>query len=264
MKCTKCGSEIKEGASFCSACGMPVMNTSDSSISNNNPQIDNMNNQNGQSINQTIQPSNINGMNNQKKTPVGLIVGIIILVIIIIAGILFIGMEKEDNTKEKENNNSEVEKKEETPKKEEFEKVTYEDYTFSVPSEYSATASTSQLLIINNDNTLAEAVIFQSGTGYDTLASVKDQIIGILQSQDTSQDQNYDFTNAKTEEKTYDGTRFLITRGIAQGTTDLDIAYAETDKGVFVVSIAKTNGAITETEREDLYTIVASANQGNL
>ena len=80
---------------------------------------------------------------------------------------------------------------------------------------------------------------------------MKDQIVSLLQAQENSE--SYDFTNAVTTEKTYDGTRFLITSGIKQGTIDLDIAYAETDGGVFVVSIAKTGGLINEADRDELY-----------
>ena len=311
MKCTKCGSEIKEGASFCSVCGTPII-SQNSNIANQNNTVNNLNevpslfdnendgntqinsqtqntvinnqdissnglnNQNGMQ-NNSFNPQNnmmtnqppynnmVNNNQNSKKTPVGLIVGVIVAAVVIIA--IFVGLSiiKDDNNSNNDtpstNTQTETDKNDELEKKEEPQTVTYSDYSFVVPADFNASPSTSQLLITSSDNNIAEAIIYQSGTGYDTLASMKDQIVSLLQAQENSE--SYDFTNAVTTEKTYDGTRFLITSGIKQGTIDLDIAYAETDGGVFVVSIAKTGGLINEADRNELYSIVASANQSN-
>lgn len=311
MKCTKCGSEIKEGASFCSVCGTPII-SQNSNIANQNNTVNNsdevpslfenendgntqinsqtqntvinnqdissngLNNQNGMQ-NNSFNPQNnmmtnqppynnmVNNNQNSKKTPVGLIVGVIVAAVVIIA--IFVGLSiiKDDNNSNNDtpstNTQTETDKNDELEKKEEPQTVTYSDYSFVVPADFNASPSTSQLLITSSDNNIAEAIIYQSGTGYDTLASMKDQIVSLLQAQENSE--SYDFTNAVTTEKTYDGTRFLITSGIKQGTIDLDIAYAETDGGVFVVSIAKTGGLINEADRDELYSIVASANQSN-
>lgn len=314
MKCTKCGSEIQEGASFCTVCGMPVMGqtstmtnnqndmtsnvqnntinnsnevpnlfdnqesgntqmytqTQNSSLNYQNSMANNQNNFNGQNNMMNSQPPYNNMANNNqkgKKTPVGLIVGVVVAAIIIIAIFVGISMFKNDDTTNNDtpdtNTQTNVDENNEgqDQTEEDTQTVTYGDYNFIVPADFNATPSTSQLLITSSDNNLAEAIIYQSGTGYDTLASMKDQIISLLQAQESSS--SYDFTNAVTTEKTYDGTRFLITSGIKQGTIDLDITYAETDGGVFVVSIAKTGGSINESDREQLYTIVASANQSN-
>ena len=314
MKCTKCGSEIQEGASFCTVCGMPVMEqtstmtnnqnnmtsnvqnntinssnevpnlfdnqdsgntqmytqTQNSSLNYQNSMANNQNNFNGQNNMMNSQPPYNNMANNNqngKKTPVGLIVGVVVAAIIIIAIFVGISMFKNDDTTNNDtpdtNTQTNVDGNNEgqDQTEEDTQTVTYGDYNFIVPADFNATPSTSQLLITSSDNNLAEAIIYQSGTGYDTLASMKDQIISLLQAQESSS--SYDFTNAVTTEKTYDGTRFLITSGIKQGTIDLDITYAETDGGVFVVSIAKTGGSINESDREQLYTIVASANQSN-
>ena len=339
MKCTKCGSEIKEGASFCSVCGMPII-SQNSNMANQNNTVNNLNevpslfdnenngntqinsqtqnmvmnnqdaasnglnNQNGmqnngfnsQNMVMNNQDAASNGLNNQngmqnnsfnpqnnmmtnqppynnmvnnnqnsKKTPVGLIIGVIVAAVVIIA--IFVGLSiiKDDNNSNNDtpstNTQTETDKNDELEKKEEPQTVTYSDYNFVVPADFNASPSTNQLLITSADNNIAEAIIYQSGTGYDTLASMKDQIVSLLQAQENSE--SYDFTNAVTTEKTYDGTRFLITSGIKQGTIDLDIAYAETNGGVFVVSIAKTGGLINEADRDELYSIVASANQSN-
>lgn len=308
MKCTKCGSEIREGASFCTACGMPVMNQnssmndsqnnmttndqnntvnssnevpnlfdnqeSENTQMNTQPQNNMINNQ-GTMPNNNFNPQN-NMMNNQvpynnavnnqngKKTPVGLIIGVIVAAVVIIAVFVGLSMAKDNNSNNdtpNTNTQTDVDKNDKQDKEENPQTVTYSDYNFTVPADFNATPSTSQLLITSSDNNLAEAIIYQSGTGYDTLSSMKDQVVSLLQAQENSE--SYDFTNAVTTEKTYDGTRFLITSGIKQGTIDLDITYAETDGGVFVVSIAKTGGSINETDRQELYSIVASANQNN-
>ena len=233
MKCPKCGSEINEGSFFCSSCGMQI----------DKPQ-DNASNQ-----------------SNGKKTPVGLIVIVIILALIIISVFVGISMSKEEDKKENKTNQEQtVEKEDKKEDKEDTKTVTYSNYTFEVPEHYIATPSDSQLLILNADNSLAEAVIYQTGTTYSTLSSMKDQIVDLLKAQESSQSQGYDFTNAVTKEKTYGGKQFLITSGIKQGTIDLDITYAEADDGVFIISIAKTDGNIEDSERDELYSIISTAN----
>ena len=44
MKCTKCGSEIQEGASFCTVCGMPVMGQTSTMTNNQNNMTSNVQN----------------------------------------------------------------------------------------------------------------------------------------------------------------------------------------------------------------------------
>lgn len=260
MKCTKCGAEINENSKFCVNCGTPVM-TQTVGMQPNEP------------INNFQQPTPMpntyvtNNVPNGKKTPWGLIVGSAILAIVIIAVFVGISMSKEEDNKTNNDNqvvDTEKDKQEEDTPTEESETVTYSDFSFTIPSGFNATSSSSQLLITNDENTLASAIIYQTGTSYDTLVSMKDQVINVLKSQETSQSEGYDFTNAITEEMTFDGTHFLVTSGVKQGTIDLDITYAEAKDGVFVVSIAKTSGNITDSERETLYSIVASSNHGSL
>ena len=266
MKCPKCGAEINEGASFCNYCGYPVAQANTQNVTSQTANTNNMNSVNisqNSMPNQYQNPSGMNNVPNKKKTPWGLIIGVIVLAVAIIAVFVGISMSKEDsntndnneaNTSENTDNNSAQEEGEETT-------VQYEDYTFTIPAGFSASSTSSQLLVTKNDGTIISAIIYQSGTGYDTLASRKDSVISLLESQETFQ--NYDFTNAVTEEKTYDGTRFLITSGVTQSTIDLDITYAEAPDGVFVVSIGKTNGTINESDRQTLYSVVASANNEN-
>lgn len=278
MKCPKCGAEINEGASFCKYCGSPVAQQTTQNVTTQTVNLNNMNNvnmpqnsmpnqyQNGMNMSNQYQSTNNMNMPSQKKTPWGLIIGAIVLAVAIIAVFVGISMSKEDNnsttnntnTTEQSENKSDTNENKNSSSQEKSTTAKYDNYTFTIPAGFTAESSSSQLLVTNSNGTLASAIIYQSGTGYDTLASMKDSIISLLEAQETSE--NYDFTNAVTEEKTYDGTRFLITSGVTQGTIDLDITYAEAPDGVFVVSVAKTNGKVNESDRQTLYSIVASAN----
>lgn len=254
MKCPKCGSQIGEGASFCTMCGMQIVKNETEKDNNSQINVPNTNSKKNQ----------VNG----NKTPWALIIAVIIMAVVVVAIFVGVNMSREEASNKNKEENTTVEnnnqEKNETPKEENSKTVDYNNFTFTIPEKYIATPSESQLLVLSSDGLLAEAVIYQTGTPYSTLSSMKNQIVDLLKSQDTSQSEGYDFTNTVTEEKTYDGTKFLITSGIKQGEIDLDITYAETDNGVFVISIAKTNGSITENEREELYSIVASANTNNM
>lgn len=254
MKCPKCGSQIGEGASFCTMCGMQIVQNETEKDNNSQINVPNTNSKKNQ----------VNG----NKTPWALIIAVIIMAGVVVAIFVGVNMSREEASNKNKEENTTVEnnnqEKNETPKEENSKTVDYNNFTFTIPEKYIATPSESQLLVLSSDGLLAEAVIYQTGTPYSTLSSMKNHIVDLLKSQDTSQSEGYDFTNAVTEEKTYDGTKFLITSGIKQGEIDLDITYAETDNGVFVISIAKTNGSFTENEREELYSIVASANTNNM
>ena len=254
MKCPRCGSEINEGALFCTSCGMQIVQNETEKDNNSQINVPNTNSKKNQ----------VNG----NKTPWALIIAVIIMAVVVVAIFVGVNMSREEASNKNKEENTTVEnnnqEKNETPKEENSKTVDYNNFTFTIPEKYIATPSESQLLVLSSDGLLAEAVIYQTGTPYSTLSSMKNQIVDLLKSQDTSQSEGYDFTNAVTEEKNYDGTKFLITSGIKQGEIDLDITYAETDNGVFVISIAKTNGSITENEREELYSIVASANTNNM
>lgn len=280
MKCTKCGAEIKEGTQFCSSCGAPVNpqtteNTSNNEATNIFEPQDNQNTSapifdsassgpvNNANVQMPYNNANIQTNipttpnNTNKKTPWALIVGVVVLAIVIVAVFVGISISKEDNNSNNTSaNTSENTESNKQGTKGDTKTVTYSDFTFTVPEDYTATPSSSQLLITGGYD-LAEAVIYQSGTTYDTLASMKDKIIDLLKTQQSSS--SYDFTSAVTTEATYGGKRFLVTSGIKQGTTDLDITYGEAEGGVFVVSIARTSGNITESDRTNLYSIVASA-----
>lgn len=254
MKCPRCGSEINEGALFCTSCGMQIVQNETEKDNNSQINVPNTNSKKNQ----------VNG----NKTPWALIIAVIIMAVVVVAIFVGVNMSREEASNKNKEENTTVEnnnqEKNETPKEENSKTVDYNNFTFTIPEKYIATPSESQLLVLSSDGLLAEAIIYQTGTPYSTLSSMKNQIVDLLKSQDTSQSEGYDFTNAVTEEKNYDGTKFLITSGIKQGEIDLDITYAETDNGVFVISIAKTNGSITENEREELYSIVASANTNNM
>ena len=254
MKCPRCGSEINEGALFCTSCGMQIVQNETEKDNNSQINVPNTNSKKNQ----------VNG----NKTPWALIIAVIIMAVVVVAIFVGVNMSREEASNKNKEENTTVEnnnqEKNETPKEENSKTVDYNNFTFTIPEKYIATPSESQLLVLSSDGLLAEAIIYQTGTPYSTLSSMKNQIVDLLKSQDTSQSEGYDFTNAVTEEKNYDGTKFLITSGIKQGEIDLDITYAETDNGVFVISIAKTNGSITENEREELYSIVASDNTNNM
>ena len=97
---------------------------------------------------------------------------------------------------------------------------------------------------------------------FETIVSAKDQIKTILSNQNGTED--YDMTNAVTEEKEYGGKEFIITKNIKSGIYYLDISYGKADENtVYVISVTKSDGTeLEEADRNIIYSIVASANKG--
>lgn len=264
MECPKCGSQIKEGERFCSNCGSPINNIQNNNQINFNSQANQLNQNDSQ-----IQYNNnqLNNVSNHKKIPTKLI---LILVIIIVIISIFIGIKiltnnetykentntdnKADITVENENN---TDNKVENTVENENNIVTYSGFNFKIPKELDATPSEDGILITNNDISIAVVIEYQSNTQYKNLTRMKNSLISIFKQ---NSDDSFDYTNASTIESNYNGTRFLITKDIKKGENIAEVSCAETNNGVFLVSIVKQNGNITDNERILYYTIVASAN----
>ena len=225
MYCNKCGSEIKEDDRFCTNCGNAVKEE-----------------------NQTTEIK-------QKKNNAGLIVGIIILAVIAVLAVITTLDSKKENAgqtpAEPANENTQT-VPEQTPKTVEF-----NGYTFTIPVNVTPSTSDDKLFIYGPQSKWVGVVMMQEGK-YDTLVSMKDQIKTALSAQEGAE--QYDMTAAVTEEKEYGGKPFLITRDIKSGNYSLDISYGKADdNNVYVISITKSDGtALTEAERAEMYTIVAS------
>jgi len=146
MKCPRCGTDNREGASFCTACGMPLSGFNQSTTTTqttnmqNNPQQNETNN--GVNSNQpvpTMSPSpqqpSTNGNKNNKIT-IGIIIGVLVLAIIGLA-IYFLVFHQEESTTQNNNNSSQQETEQQATGKS-FETTVGEDddtVTFIVQNE---------------------------------------------------------------------------------------------------------------------------------
>lgn len=236
MKCTNCGNDIKEGEKFCIKCGKK--------IEENVEQLHN---------------NNLNQFNNQrKKSHAGLIAGIFALAIItIIAVIIVISFKSVDEIEKNPGDNPTTNE----PQAEQKEKyIEFNEYTFTVPADCTSSVSGNQLFVYGPGSKWVGVVMMQEGS-YDTLVTMKDQIKTALSAQEEAK--NYDLTNAITEEKTYGGKSFLITRNIKSESYSLDISYGKADENhIYIVSITKSDSTeLTESERIKMYSIVASGNK---
>ncbi len=237
MKCANCGAEIKEGEKFCTKCGTAVSEKAE-----------------------VLQNNNLNEPGSQRrKSHAGLIAGIFALVLIAIFSIIVVLGVKTDEEQPTNNEESSAESinNNEADKTKQPTTTIFNGYTFTIPADCKASASGNQLFVYGPGSKWVGVVMMQEGS-YDTLVTMKDQIKAALSAQEGAE--NYDMSNAITEEKTYGGKPFLITKNIKSGTYNLDISYGKADdNNIYVVSITKSNGTeLTESERIEMYSVVAS------
>ena len=109
MKCPKCGTDNREGVSFCTACGMPLSGfqnettqTNEAQSSENNTGVNN-NQQVPTSMSTSQQPSTNGNKNN--KIILGIIIGVLVLAIIGVA-VYFLVFHQEESTAQNNNNSS--------------------------------------------------------------------------------------------------------------------------------------------------------------
>ena len=244
MKCPNCNSEVNNEDVYCKNCGQEIKNEEKSVVELNNPNF------------------------RRRNSHPWLIVGITVFVL----AVLFIGIiiltikydeEHPTETYKTNEQNTQNEQSEQTDRREKQEtsQVEFNGYTFTVPAELKANATDTQLFIYGKNNEWVGVVMTQPGQ-YNTLVAAKDQIKTLLSNQSGSE--NYDITNATTEEKQYGGKEFLITKDIKSGIYYLDISYGKADENtIYVISVTKSDGTqLEEADRNTIYSIVASGNKG--
>ena len=82
MKCPKCGSQIGEGASFCTMCGMQIVKNETEKDNNSQINVPNTNSKKNQ----------VNG----NKTPWALIIAVIIMAVVVVAIFVGVNMSREE------------------------------------------------------------------------------------------------------------------------------------------------------------------------
>lgn len=235
MKCPNCYCEIKETDIYCKNCGQE--------IKRNEKSVVEFNNQNYK----------------RRNSHPWIIVGIVLFIMIaaFIGIIIFFIKYDEEHPTEQYNKIEQKDKREKT----QTSQIDFNGYTFAVPAELKANATDNQLFIYGKNNDWVGVVMTEEAK-FETIVSAKDQIKTILSNQNETED--YDMTNAVTEEKEYGGKEFLITKNIKSGIYYLDISYGKADENtVYVISVTKSDGTeLEETDRNMIYSIVASANKG--
>ena len=231
MKCPNCYCEVKENDVYCKNCGQELNNYEKSVVEFNNPKY------------------------KRRNSHPWIIVGTIVFLMLaaFIGVIIYFIKYDEEHPIEKYNTNEKVDKRENKI----IEPVKFNNYTFSVPGDLKTNGTDDKLFIYGKNNEWVGVVMIQEAK-YETLLAAKDQIQTILSNQ--SDTENYDMTNAITEEKEYNGKQFLITKNIKSDSYSLDITYGKADENnVYVISITKSDGTeLEESTREILYSAIAT------
>ena len=235
MECPRCGSQVNEGDFFCSNCNLPINNIQNDFNSKNK-------------YNNTKKKQALN----HKKIPTKLI---IITIIIIITIFIAINIIKHNESYQKNNNSNNIE--DIIVENENTNTVTYNGFNFKIPKELTSTPSEDGLLIINNDKSIAMVIKYDNSAEYTNYTQMKNSLINIFKKNNNN---SVDFTSATIIEKKYNGTNFLITKDIKKGKSVAELTYVEANNGVFLVSLAKQNENITDSDRTLYYPIIASAN----
>ncbi|MBR2708193.1 MAG: zinc ribbon domain-containing protein [Bacilli bacterium] len=231
MKCTNCYCEVKETDIYCKNCGQEIKREEKSVVEFSNPKF------------------------KRRNSHPWLIVGIIVFLMLaaFIGTIIFFIKYDEEHPTETYNTNEQIDKRENKKTKQ----VKFNSYTFTVPSDLETSSTDDKLFIYGKNNIWVGVVMMQEGK-YETILEAKDQIKTLLSNQSGAQ--NYDMTNAVTEEKDYNGKNFLITRNIKSGSYSLDVSYGKADENnIYVISVTKSDGTeLEESERETMYSAVAT------
>lgn len=231
MKCPNCYCEIKETDLYCKNCGQELETQEKSVVNFNNPKY------------------------KRRNSHPWLIVGITVFIMVaaFIGIIIYFIKYDEEHPVETYDTNEKVDKRE----NKKIEPVKFNNYTFTVPSDLKTNTTDDKMFIYGKNNEWVGVVMMQEAK-FETLLAAKDQIKTILSNQ--SSEENYDMTNATTEEKEYNGKQFIITKNIKSDPYYLDISYGKADENnVYVVSITKSDGTeLNESEREIMYSVVAT------
>ena len=232
MKCPNCYCEVKEKDIYCKNCGQELNIEEKSVVEFNNPKY------------------------KRRNSHPWLIVGIIVfLMLAAFIGVIiyFIKYDEEHPIEKYESTEEKVDRRE----NKKIEPVKFKDYTFTIPSDLKANATDDKLFIYGKNNAWVGVVMIQEAK-YEAMLAAKDQIKTILSNQ--SETEKYDMTNAITEEKTYNGKEFIITKNIKSDSYSLDISYGKADENnIYVISITKSDGTeLDESTRELMYSAVAT------
>ncbi len=212
--------------------------------------------------------SNTNKTSHKKPWPIIILIIIIIIAILTVSSILKVNDTHKDN-KEKTNteienniNNQETTTENNTnnTENENSNIVTYSGFNFKIPKELDVTPSEEGLLITDKDINIIVVIKYFNNQKYSDYSRMKNSIISVLKQAAAQNNKPLDFTNATTIESNYNGTKFLITKDAKMNGVPTDMTYAEANNGVFVITIGKQNGEITDSDRTLYYTIVANAN----
>ena len=259
MNCQKCGNPIKEGSQFCTNCGAKV----------NDAPTGEMNNQagatpfpmpnNNPAPMPTPQPAPTPGpapmnntpsyptMNNNSSSNNGILYAIIGILVIALIGVavFFIFFKKDNSSSSSTSNGGTVAQSTYA--------VSYSGFTFNVPTDLKAQA-TSEALIITNSTETAAAMIKNIGQGnYSLLVANKASIPAVYQQQGG--------IVKNVEEKTYSGKSYLQFELTVNGETGL-VAYAENSSNIFVIAIQNTSNTLDTEFLKEIAPVINNATYG--
>ena len=270
MICNKCGSNVSESLRFCPVCGNSFNNEQVFNIDNN---LNNNNFNNG--INNNEDNNDLMTPNNKNINYKFIIIGVI--VVLVISGIFFVvkGNKKTKDSNSQVKSDSNITSNSNTTSNQTSNNTSnitsnqtsnntsnatsntatnnvakFGGFAFNIPSAYTVSANTSQLVLMGTNNINVASINIIDGS-YDDLKKNNKTLVNQMKSQG--------YTIGSIKNRKYNKVEFIIIP-VAQNNQYMVMAYAKlTNKKIIILACANTNNKLDYSELPLFAQMIATA-----